>query len=51
VRDIIFAAQHHSVTSDQPVFLYRMSVQSELNVYKKAGGITAPGVSHGDDVG
>ncbi|CAH1365806.1 unnamed protein product [Tenebrio molitor] len=51
VRDIIFAAQHHSVTSGQPVFLYRMSLESELNVYKKAGGITAPGVSHGDDLG
>jgi carboxylesterase type B len=51
LRDIMFATQHHSASSDQPIFLYRMSVESKLNLFKKIGSITAPGVSHGDDIG
>jgi carboxylesterase type B len=51
VRDIIFAAQLHSATSDQPTFLFRMSVESKLNLYKNFFKIQGPGASHIDDVG
>jgi carboxylesterase type B len=51
VRDIMFAVRHHSVTSDQPIFLYRMSIESKLNLIKKVKNIIAPGVSHADDIG
>lgn len=42
---------HHRRTSTAPVYLYRMSVESNLNLYKNFAKITAPGVSHGDDIG
>ncbi|XP_063921165.1 juvenile hormone esterase-like [Zophobas morio] len=50
-RDIMFATQHHSVYNKYPVFLYRMSADTSLNIFKKIGKISAPGVCHGDDIG
>jgi carboxylesterase type B len=51
LRDIMFATEHHSLTSKFPVYLYRMSIETKLNLFKTIGNIKAPGVSHGDDIG
>ncbi|KAJ3645079.1 hypothetical protein Zmor_022766 [Zophobas morio] len=37
--------------SDAPTYLYRMSVESELNILKKVLKIEVPGVCHIDDIG
>ncbi|KAK5647709.1 hypothetical protein RI129_002601 [Pyrocoelia pectoralis] len=44
------AVKHHCSTSQKPVYLYRMSVESTLNLTKKVVGTKNPGVCHGDDV-
>nr|CAH60168.1 putative esterase [Tribolium freemani] len=51
LRDIIFAIRQHTVTAKFPIYLYRMSVETKLNVFKRIGNIRAPGVCHGDDIG
>ncbi|KAF2898713.1 hypothetical protein ILUMI_07458 [Ignelater luminosus] len=43
--------KHLSLTSSAPVYLYRMSLSTNLNIYKKIGKIFHPGVCHGDDLG
>ncbi|KAG5864740.1 hypothetical protein JTB14_003391 [Gonioctena quinquepunctata] len=49
---IIGSAKNHSETSNQPVYLYRVSLESKLNLFKKLFKIEAlPGVCHGDDMG
>ncbi|RZC36374.1 COesterase and/or Abhydrolase 3 domain containing protein, partial [Asbolus verrucosus] len=51
VREIMCATKRHAQTSSCPVYLYRMSVDTKLNVFKKFGNINAAGVAHGDDLG
>ncbi|KAK5647705.1 hypothetical protein RI129_002597 [Pyrocoelia pectoralis] len=48
---VYIAAKQHCLTSHQPIYLYRMTVESSLNVYKKFSQIKSPGVCHGDDIG
>jgi hypothetical protein len=39
----MFATEHHSLTSKFPVYLYRMSIETKLNLFKTIGNIKAPG--------
>uniref|UniRef100_A0A1Y1NAI3 Carboxylic ester hydrolase n=1 Tax=Photinus pyralis TaxID=7054 RepID=A0A1Y1NAI3_PHOPY len=43
--------KHHCSTSKKPVYLYRMTVDSNLNMFKKIMGVTTAGACHADDVG
>ncbi|CAH0550112.1 unnamed protein product [Brassicogethes aeneus] len=45
------AARNHAKHNTTPVYLYRFSYESHLNMYKHLNKITAPGVSHADDLG
>ncbi|KAF5273123.1 hypothetical protein FQA39_LY07613 [Lamprigera yunnana] len=48
----VYAAKQHSLTSKNPVYLYRLSVETKLNGHKELFQIkNNPGVSHGDDLG
>lgn len=51
VYSIYNLVKQHIITSDKPIFLYRMSVESKLNIFKRFGQITNPGACHGDDIG
>nr|UUB32779.1 carboxylesterase COEC6 [Dendroctonus rhizophagus] len=49
---IIEAAEKHLETSKDPVYLYRMSICSNLNYFKaKTRPLDSPGASHADDLG
>lgn len=50
VRDIYRSALIHSESSPIPVYLYKITLETNLNVFKKARQIQSPGVSHGDDI-
>ncbi|KAF5299073.1 hypothetical protein FQR65_LT09431 [Abscondita terminalis] len=45
------AIKHHNLTATKPIYLYRMSVESKLNVYKRFAQVTSHGTCHGDDLG
>ncbi|KAF5273125.1 hypothetical protein FQA39_LY07615 [Lamprigera yunnana] len=48
----LYAAKQHSLTSKNPVYLYRFSLESTLNAHKRVFGINnSPGVTHGDELG
>ncbi|KAF5276536.1 hypothetical protein FQR65_LT03966 [Abscondita terminalis] len=51
IRPVYNTARIHSATSKSPVYLYRMSIDSKLNLYKRVFKITDSGACHGDDVG
>ncbi|KAF5276535.1 hypothetical protein FQR65_LT03965 [Abscondita terminalis] len=51
LRPVYNTARIHVATSKSPVYLYRMSIDSKLNLYKRFFKITEPGVSHADDLG
>jgi carboxylesterase type B len=38
-------------TATKPIYFYKMSLETELNIFKKLAGATVPGVYHGDDLG
>lgn len=48
---IYIAVKHHSLTAREPIYMYRLAVDSSLNVYKRFAQANAPGVCHGDDLG
>ncbi|KAK5647710.1 hypothetical protein RI129_002602 [Pyrocoelia pectoralis] len=50
VRETYATLKNHCATTSKPIYLFRVSVESTLNLSKKAVGITNPGVCHGDDV-
>ncbi|XP_074040164.1 juvenile hormone esterase [Leptinotarsa decemlineata] len=52
VAGIVGSAKIHSKTSQEPVYLYRMSVETNLNLMKRIFELYGlPGVSHADDLG
>ncbi|RZC31955.1 uncharacterized protein BDFB_007202 [Asbolus verrucosus] len=51
LRDVYFSTKHHLKTSTKPIYFYRMSLDTDLNVFKKLTRTTTPGVYHGDDLG
>ncbi|KAK5645314.1 hypothetical protein RI129_006614 [Pyrocoelia pectoralis] len=51
VRSIYNTARYHSRSSKFPVYLYRVSIESRLNLTKRHYQITDYGVTHGDDLG
>ncbi|KAF5276537.1 hypothetical protein FQR65_LT03967 [Abscondita terminalis] len=51
IRPVYNTARIHSATSKSPVYLYRMSIDSKLNLYKRIFKITDCGACHADDVG
>nr|XP_022906488.1 esterase B1-like [Onthophagus taurus] len=50
LRGIYTCAKHHSVTSKEPVYLYRFSFDGPMNLFKTFAGITSKGAAHGDDL-
>nr|WCC58149.1 carboxylesterase [Pharsalia antennata] len=51
VAGVIATAKNHLITSQSPIYLYRMSVDTALNVLKTFAKITSPGACHADDLG
>ncbi|RZC42621.1 COesterase and/or Abhydrolase 3 domain containing protein, partial [Asbolus verrucosus] len=51
LREIFCAIQYHVKTSSLPVYFYRVSVETNLNIWKRLNEITSPGVAHGDELG
>nr|UVK78555.1 carboxylesterase [Anoplophora glabripennis] len=51
VAGILATVKNHLETSQNPIYLYRMSLEAELNVIKHFTKITAPGACHADDLG
>lgn len=51
LRGIYSCIKRHVAQSSQPVFMYRMTVNTELNIYKRLTGMTLPGACHADDLG
>ncbi|KAF5273122.1 hypothetical protein FQA39_LY07612 [Lamprigera yunnana] len=47
----LFSARIFTSTTDKPVYLYRISIESTLSIYKKMRENNCPGVCHGDDLG
>ncbi|KAK4885067.1 hypothetical protein RN001_001338 [Aquatica leii] len=50
VWPIIHTATQHLLTSKKPIYLYRLSVESNLNICKNMGKFDNPGVAHADDI-
>ncbi|KAH1004301.1 hypothetical protein HUJ04_004079 [Dendroctonus ponderosae] len=52
ISGIVGSVKNHSQTSPYPVYLYKLSLDTELNFVKKACQLTEiAGCSHGDDLG
>ncbi|CAH1284621.1 unnamed protein product [Diabrotica balteata] len=51
ITGTVGCAKHHAATSDKPVYLYRMSLDAGLNIFKRLAKLDLPGVSHIDDLG
>ncbi|KAI4468860.1 carboxylesterase [Holotrichia oblita] len=51
VRGIHSSIKNHLLSSTEPIFLYRFSVDASLNLYKSLRQINLPGASHADDLG
>uniref|UniRef100_A0A6P7GB44 Carboxylic ester hydrolase n=1 Tax=Diabrotica virgifera virgifera TaxID=50390 RepID=A0A6P7GB44_DIAVI len=52
VTGAVGCAKHHAATSGKPVYLYRMSLDAGLNMFKRLAHLDdLPGVSHFDDIG
>ncbi|KAF5273121.1 hypothetical protein FQA39_LY07611 [Lamprigera yunnana] len=47
----LFSTRLFASTTDKPVYLYRISIESTLSIYKKMRKNNCPGVCHGDDLG
>lgn len=50
-RSIYTTAINHAATSNTPVYLYRVTVESAMNMYKIIIGCKTPGVCHADELG
>ncbi|KAF5299074.1 hypothetical protein FQR65_LT09432 [Abscondita terminalis] len=46
----INTARQHYLTSNEPIYVYRLSVESNLNICKNIAAIENPGVTHADDL-
>ncbi|RZC37636.1 COesterase and/or Abhydrolase 3 domain containing protein, partial [Asbolus verrucosus] len=42
LREILRTVKYHAATSSKPVFFYRMSIETSLNMLKNVNGITEP---------
>ncbi|KAF2898715.1 hypothetical protein ILUMI_07460 [Ignelater luminosus] len=51
LQGVFKTIESFSMTSSAPLYLYRMSVSSKLNIYKNLGKLNHPGACHGDDLG
>ncbi|KAB0798727.1 hypothetical protein PPYR_06607 [Photinus pyralis] len=51
LRPLYNSVKHHCRTSKYPIYLYRMSIESKLNVFNEHFHNKKKGVSHGDDLG
>ncbi|KAI4468852.1 carboxylesterase [Holotrichia oblita] len=51
LRGIYTSVRSHSITSKQPIYLYRFSVDARLNLIKKFANISLKGAGHADDLG
>nr|CAH64510.1 putative esterase [Tribolium castaneum] len=51
LREIWRTVKYHNKTSSVPIYFYRMSIETDLNLFKNMFSITEPGVSHADDLG
>jgi carboxylesterase type B len=51
LREMLLTTKRHAETSSVPIFLYRMSIETSLNMMKNIFGIEEPGVCHADDLG
>ncbi|KAK5645312.1 hypothetical protein RI129_006612 [Pyrocoelia pectoralis] len=51
LRPLYNSVKHHCSTSKYPVYFYRISIDSNLNFFKKHFRINEHGVSHADDIG
>lgn len=51
LRGIYSSIRHHRNTSNTPIYMYRLSLESDLCFYKKILGIELPGVCHADEIG
>ncbi|XP_048520411.1 esterase B1-like [Dendroctonus ponderosae] len=51
LRGIFSSVQHHLRTSNCPIYMYRLSLDSDLCFYKRMLGIELPGVCHADEIG
>ncbi|KAJ3638223.1 hypothetical protein MTP99_001625 [Tenebrio molitor] len=51
LRELLRTAKYHVETSSAPVFMYRMSIETSLNMMKNIYVIDEPGVCHADDLG
>ncbi|CAH0550113.1 unnamed protein product [Brassicogethes aeneus] len=51
VWGINYCVRKHASYSSEPIYFYRMSIETELNTFKILSNINSPGVSHADDLG
>lgn len=43
LRDIYISVRCHLKTSTKPIYFYKMTLETELNIFKKLIGIKVPG--------
>ncbi|XP_066152523.1 esterase FE4-like isoform X1 [Euwallacea fornicatus] len=51
LRGILSSIKHHRRTSQSPIYMYRLSIDSNLCFYKRMLEIELPGVCHADEIG
>ncbi|XP_017784079.1 PREDICTED: esterase B1-like [Nicrophorus vespilloides] len=51
LREIYNSVKYHLSTSNSPIYFYRFSMESSLNVYKNLAQIKDKGVCHADELG
>ncbi|KAL3286179.1 hypothetical protein HHI36_000690 [Cryptolaemus montrouzieri] len=51
IRDVYKAAIEQAKTSTKPLYMYEMTIETSINIFKVFGNIKSPGVSHADDLG
>ncbi|XP_060517196.1 esterase B1-like isoform X2 [Cylas formicarius] len=51
LRGILYSVQNHGGSSATPVYMYKMSLETNLNFYKAILSIELPGVCHADEIG
>ncbi|XP_044745323.1 uncharacterized protein LOC123307171 [Coccinella septempunctata] len=50
IRDIYRSVSGHCRNSSKPVYLYEMTIETSLNMFKFLASIETPGVCHADDI-
>ncbi|KAL3286185.1 hypothetical protein HHI36_000696 [Cryptolaemus montrouzieri] len=51
IRDVYKAAIEQAKTSTQPLYMYEMTIETSINIFKVVANIKSPGVCHADDLG